>query len=143
LLNKFDAEAAFFNIALFPDNPDIIRAGRNAIFATNAVIFINQNHSIFPLIGSSRGTDLYARRIVTMLALDRKKFTSIIRECPIFTLFEMVIGFLFPETILVLARHSAGMASYAFCFINHHPISRHSSQLYTIYFRFKLKTTNP
>jgi hypothetical protein len=127
LLNKFDTKPTFFDIALFFDDPDIIRAGGNAIFATDAFIFVNQNHPVFPLIGGSRGTNLYARRVVTMLALNRKKFAGVIRKFPVLSLLKMVISLLFCKTVLVMACHSTGMTTYALRFIDDHSIPRHKS----------------
>jgi hypothetical protein len=40
LLNKFDAEPAFFDIALFFDDPDIIRTSGDAILTTDALVFV-------------------------------------------------------------------------------------------------------
>ena len=42
LFNQLDAEPAFFDIALFLDNPDIIRTGGNAIFTPDAFILVHQ-----------------------------------------------------------------------------------------------------
>jgi hypothetical protein len=127
LLNKFDTKPTFFDIALFFYDPDIIGAGGNAIFATDAFIFVNQNHSVFPLIGGSRGTNLYARRIVTMLALNREKFAGVIREFPVLSLLKMIVSLLFCKTVLVMAGHPTGMTTYALRFINYHSISSHES----------------
>jgi hypothetical protein len=128
LLNKFDTKPTFFDIALFFYDPDIIGAGGNAIFATDAFIFVNQNHSVFPLIGGSRGTNLYARRIVTMLTLNRKKFAGVIRKFPVLALLKMVISLLFCKTVLVMACHSTGMTTYALRFIDDHSIPSHESR---------------
>jgi hypothetical protein len=70
LLNKFDTKPTFFDVALFFDNPHIVRTGSNAIFATDAFILIDQNDSIFSLMGSPGGTYFHTGRIITMLALD-------------------------------------------------------------------------
>jgi hypothetical protein len=128
LLNKFDTKPTFFDIALFFDDPDIIRAGGNAIFATDALILIHQNHSIFSLVRGSCRTNLYARRIVTMLALNREKFAGVIREFPVLSLLKMIVSLLFCKTVLVMACHSTGMTTYALRFIDDHSIPSHESQ---------------
>jgi hypothetical protein len=63
-----------------------------------------------------------------MLALDRQEFTGIVGETPIFPFFEMIIGLLFLKAVLVMTGNTTGMTTYAFRFVNHHPISSHESQ---------------
>jgi hypothetical protein len=70
LLNQFDAKPTFFDIALFLDDPDIIRAGCNAIFAPDAFILIHQDHAILSLVGGPGRANLYTGRVITMLALN-------------------------------------------------------------------------
>jgi hypothetical protein len=127
LFNKFDTEPALFDIALFFDNPDIIRASGNAIFTADTSVLVYQNDSIFPLMGSSRGTDLHTGRIVTMLALNGQELTGVIRECPVFPLLEMIIRFFIRKIVLILTGHSTGVTAYAFCFIDDHSVPRHES----------------
>jgi hypothetical protein len=45
-LDKFDTKSALFNVPFLFDDPDIIRAGCDAILTTDAFILIDQNHSI-------------------------------------------------------------------------------------------------
>jgi len=90
LLDKFDAEPAFLNITFFFDDPHVIRTGRNAIFATNAFIFIHQDYSVLSLMRGSCGTDLDAGSIITMLALNGQELTCIIGKMTIFPLFEVI-----------------------------------------------------
>jgi hypothetical protein len=127
-LNKFDTETALFDITLFLNDPDIIRTGGNAIFATYAFIFVNQNHSIFSLMGGSGGTDLDAGRVIAMLALNRQKFPGIIGEGSVFPFLKMIIGLFFFKTILVMAGHSTSMTTYTLRFVDYHSISSHESR---------------
>jgi hypothetical protein len=124
-LNKFDTETALFDITFLLDDPDIIRTGGNAIFAADAFVFVNQNHSIFSLMGGSSGTDLDAGRIITMLALNREKFAGIIWKRPVFPFFKMIIRLFFFKAILVMASDTTGVAAHTLCFINDHSVSSH------------------
>ena len=69
--NEFDAKPAFFDVALFFDDPDIVGTGGNTIFAADAFVLVDQDHSVFPLVGSSGGADFHTGGIITMLTLDR------------------------------------------------------------------------
>ena len=126
-LDKFDTKPTFFDVALSLDNPDIVGAGSNTIFTTDALILIHQNHSIFSLMGGPCRTDLHARRIIAMLTLDRYEFTSVVWKSAIFTLFQVIISLLLIEIVLIMASYSTGMTPDTLRFINHHSISRHNS----------------
>lgn len=127
LLDKFDTKPTFLNIALFLDNPDMVRAGSDTVFAANAFVFIDQHDPVSSLMRSPRWADFDTRRIVAMLTLDRQKFAGIVWERPVFTLFEMVISLFLIEVILIMAGDSTGMTPHALRFVNDHSVPRHHS----------------
>jgi hypothetical protein len=90
-LNKIQTKAAFFDIALFLNDPNVIRAGHNAIFAANALIRIYENNPIFSLVRSPCRADLYARRVVAMLALNGDKLPVVLRKRTVLPLFQMIV----------------------------------------------------
>jgi len=124
-LDKFDTKTTFFDITLFLDNPDIVRAGSNTIFAANAFILIYQHDPIFPLMGGPCRTDFYTGRVIAMLTLDGFEFTSVVWKCAIFTFFQVIISLLLVEIILIMASYSTGMAPDTLRFINDHSVSWH------------------
>jgi hypothetical protein len=125
LLDKFDTEPALLNITLFLDDPHIVRAGGNAVLAANALVLVDQNNAVAPLVGSPCRTDLHAGWVITVLTLNGKEFTGVTREGTILALLQIVIGFLLFKAVLVMASDPAGVAAYTLRFVDHHPISRH------------------
>jgi hypothetical protein len=89
--NKTQTKAAFFNIALFFYYPDVIRAGHNAIFAADALVRVYEDDPIFPLVRSPRRADLYAGRIVAMLALNRDELPVVLRKRTVLPFLQMVV----------------------------------------------------
>jgi hypothetical protein len=126
-LNEFDAETAFFDIALFLYDPHIVRTGGNAIFTTDTFLLIHQHHPVFSLMRSPCRTDFHTGRVIAVLALNRQELATVIRKCSILPLFEVIVGFLFLEAVLIMASDSTGVTPYTFRFINNHSITSHHS----------------
>lgn len=129
LVEKFDAEAALFNVTLFFNNPDIIGTGRNAIFTPDTFIRVHQNDSIFSFMGSPSGADFHAGRIIAVLALNRQELTTVIWKSSILSLFKVIVGFFLIKTVLIVAGHSTGVTPHTLCLIDHHSVSNHNSDL--------------
>jgi hypothetical protein len=123
--NEFDTESALLDIAFLPDDPDVVRAGGNAILAADAFVLVHEDNAVFSFVRRSGGTNLDTGRVVTVLALHGKKFTGVIGKCPVFPFLKIVVGLLLSEAILIVARHTTGMAPDTLRFVNHHSVSRH------------------
>jgi hypothetical protein len=89
--NKTQTKAAFFDIALFLNNPDVIGTGHNAILTADALIRVYKDDPILPLIRSPGWTDLYAGRVVAMLALDGDELPVVLGERAVLPFFQVIV----------------------------------------------------
>jgi hypothetical protein len=72
-LDKFDTKPTFFDITLFLDNPDIVGAGSNTIFTTDAAMFIDDDDAIFPLPGGLNWAIDDTGRVIALITEGREK----------------------------------------------------------------------
>jgi hypothetical protein len=123
--DELDAEAALLDVALFLDDPHVVRASGDAVFAADAIVLIDQNDAVLSLMRCPCWADLDAGRVVTVLALDREKLPCIVWEVSVLPLLKMVIGLLLPKAVLILAGHPTGMTAYTLRLIDQHSVPSH------------------
>ena len=54
-------------------------------------------------------------------------------NCPEFPLFQVIVGLILPQVVLVLAGDAAGIAADAFRLVDDHPVSCHIRLLYAFF----------
>jgi len=114
LFHELDTETALFDITFLLNDPDIIRTSRDTIFTADTLILIHQDDAILPLMGGTCWTDFHTGWVIAMLALDRQKFTGIVRKIPVFPFLKMVIGLRFFKAILVMTGNTTRMTAHTF-----------------------------
>jgi hypothetical protein len=125
LFKKFDAKAALLDVPFFLDDSDMIGACGNAVLASDTLFFVDQDDPVLSLVGGARRANRHAGRIVAVLALDRQKLPVEIGELPEFPFFEVIVRFILPQVVLILAGDAAGIAADAFRLIDDHPVFSH------------------
>ncbi len=103
----------------------LIRAGDHAIRAADAQLVVDSDDSVRPLPGRGRGTHLHARRLIEVLATDRREAAGDVRIGPGFDVEHLAPLHRRRGRIGVPACRRAGLAADAALEIGKHHPARH------------------
>jgi hypothetical protein len=127
-LNTMDTERAFVSIAVWMDEPRIIRTRGNTRLTADAHTVFNKHNSteVVDMTGTG-GTRIHTRWIAAMIASLRSDFHVERWIFPLDLIFNPIAIQPFRNAILGLARHNAIHATDALRGIDDHPEPRHGS----------------